>query len=578
MTLTSETLGYVVENFFYIICAICVYLQQAGFAMYETGNVRKANIRTILVKNFIDTCISAICFWLVGYTLAYGTNDSSLKSFSGANGLALQDGLYTRWFVSWVFGATTTSIVSGAIAERCQMGAYFLSAVCMSSFVYPVISHWCYSSDGWLSMYNTNGDDTADTIGVLDFAGSGVVHITGGIGALVGAIVVGPRAGRFIKASEISFHDDDDGRLSDASSIVNDEFTFTSSCVRNVINNIIRSISCGYDFKLLEEYVVVPMQKYSSTLQSMGAFLLWFGWYGFNLCGLSTILSKDAIDTAGLIIVNTTIGAASGTITSAFVTYYICGEGFELLLSLNGALSGLVSITAGCAVFDPWAAMLVGMIGAVCTILCSNMLLLFGIDDVVDAAAVHVAGGIWGVISAALFAKKEQVELLYNITGDSAKGLFYGGDGKLLGMALLQIISIILYSGIMLYICFSFCKYQNVLRVTEARERDGLDETHHGHLRRTGFDLFRTQQLLSSAVLVERLQRTECKKEGLHKADLVGLCIDTGIEVMPLLQKFDSLTGGSQVLSGRSLEMFTKSLMIDSVPASTDEKVNNNNV
>lgn len=579
MSLTVDTLSYVLENFFYIVCATCIYMQQAGFAMYETGNVRKSNIKTILVKNFIDTCISAICFWLIGYTLAYGTNDTLLKSFSGANGLALQDGLYTKWFVSWAFSATSTSIVSGAVAERCQMGAYFLSAICMASFIYPIISHWCYSVDGWLSMSNTNGNNTADVVGVLDFAGSGVVHLTGGIGALVGTIIVGPRTGRFIKANEIDFdlkEEENDFSPSNTNNFNEKEKKkfgiFKKPFFRNTINFFIKTFSFNNNYKLLEEHIVVPMQRYSPTLQSTGAFFLWFGWYGFNLCGLNTILSKDAIDTGGLIIVNTTIGAAIGTLTSAFFTYFFCGEGFELIWSLNGALSGLVSITAGCAVFEPWAAMLVAIIGAICTITCSNMMLLFGIDDVVDAVAVHGAGGTWGVIAAALFAKQEQVELLYNISGNSAKGLFYGGDGKLLGMAFLQIISIVLYTSITLYVCFSFCKYQNILRVTEEKERDGLDETHHGHLRRTGFDMFGTQQLLSSAILVERLQRTEFEIQGLHKADLVGLCMDTGIEVMPLIQKFDSLTGGAQILTGRGLELFTKSLMIDSAPISSPQE------
>ena len=122
-------LGFVVGNLFLVTCAILIYMQQVGFAMYETGNVRKSNMKTILVKNFLDTCISATCYWLVGYTLAFGTNDTQLRSFSGANGLVLQDGINTRWFVSWAFSATATSIVSGAVAERCQMGAYFSSTV-----------------------------------------------------------------------------------------------------------------------------------------------------------------------------------------------------------------------------------------------------------------------------------------------------------------------------------------------------------------------------------------------------------------------------------------------------------------
>lgn len=599
-------LASTVDDLYVILTTTLIFMQQAGFAMYECGNVRRANTKTILVKNFMDTCISVACFWLIGYTLAYGEN-SSLKGFSGGEGLVLQDANFGRFFVSWAYVATATSIVSGAVAERCQMKAYIVASVLMSSVIYPIISYWCWSSDGWLSMSNTNspGGTTAD-VGVIDFAGSGVVHLTGGVAALVGAIMVGPRQGRFIfnssdggerqkiwqhvtgtveflvskkkKETEVGSESPSHSHT-DEEDLSDEELNLIYRCGNNILNIYLRCmnyISSVITSIFGEGPIVVPMQRYSPMFRGLGTFLLWFGWYGFNLSSLSGVASNGLSDYAALIAVNTTIGATFGSLTPTLVSSLTGGGGIDFNIALNGTLAGLVSVTAGCSVIEPWAAMVIGMIGGLISNHVSKIMLFFGIDDVVDAVAVHGGCGVWGVISTALFAKPFRVEKLYGITGSAGAGLFYGGDGQLLQMAIIQILCIIAFTSVISWMGWKLCELQHILRVDEKEERDGLDVTQHGNTnRKYGLNLFEPKTLLSSAVLLDKLENVK----QIHKADLIGMCIDVGIEVTPLMEKFNALAGGSHVLSGHSLELFVHSLIVekDRLPFEYLENVHNDN-
>lgn len=425
-----------------LLGAYMVFLMQAGFALLEAGSVRAKNTKNILIKNLMDGCLGALVWYFIGYHLAYGTKDlckggSDCNGFVGNGadvfmnkaaelaplGNAGSGHYYAGWMFQWAFAAAASTIVSGAVAERCKFGAYLAYTAALTGVIYPVVVNWGWSAHGWLSPW-TGTEPYLGANGMIDFAGSGIVHMTGGVAALVGAIFLGPRTGRFSPSGEC-----------------------------------------------------IDMPGHSSVLVALGTFILWFGWYGFN--PVST-LAFEYMETAARVAVTTTLGAAAGGVTALSIHY-----GFTKSLDVgpmcNGILAGLVSITGNCVVIEPWAAALIGAIGAAIYYGFSALLRKLKIDDPLDASSVHGACGAWGVIAAGLFAKQKYVLNDYGAEGGADDyGALYGGGGKQLGNQIAGVLAIIAWVGFTSSVLFGVLKYAGMLRVPVEEEEVGLDTSHHG--------------------------------------------------------------------------------------------------
>jgi len=326
------------------------------------------------------------------------------------------------------------------VAERINLLAYMLFTVIMSGFIYPVVVHWVWSSKGWLSAFNQsgfrNGDFYQGTIGdngFLDFAGSGVVHLTGGAAAFVGAAILGPRYGRFGPKGEAS----------------QDKYS------RNQL-----------------------FRPHNKTLVALGTLILWYGWYGFN-CGSTLALSGGVSILAGRVAVNTTLGAAGGAFGALFLARIVEGH-WEIDALLNGILAGLVSITAGCAVVEPYAALVIGFLGGIFYVLFVMFLNAIRVDDPLNASAVHGACGIWGCIAVGLFCTARNLTQAYGFENPSSFGAFYGGGWQQLGIQFLGWFTILCWSAAMSALVFLPMKLLGILRVPHSVEEYGLDATEHG--------------------------------------------------------------------------------------------------
>jgi Amt family ammonium transporter len=338
---------------------------QAGFAMLEAGIVQPKNTTNILFKNMIDASLASWCFLFLGYGFAYGTDAGGFIGTSnfaltdvynhagctpvgdatectGADGEILADDGWVGFFFQWAFAGAAATIVAGSVCERTRIEAYFCYSIVLTVFIYPVVVHWGWGSgflSAWGAMPDADGNarplfsKTEASNGMIDFAGSGIVHMVGGFSGLMGAIVVGPRAGRFV-----------DGRT-------------------------------------------VELYAGNKILQSLGTFILWFGWYGFN-CGSTLMISANAANVAGKVAVTTTLAAASGGITATTLSKIVIGN-YDISLSLNGVLAGLVGITANCSVVNPWHAVIIGIVAALLLFAGHFGLLKAKIDDPCDACVVH---------------------------------------------------------------------------------------------------------------------------------------------------------------------------------------------
>lgn len=458
------------DIFFVLVSGYLVFFMQCGFAMLSVGSVRSKNAKNIVLKNLLDACFGAICFYLLGYGLAYGGEDNG-NDFIGYSGFALNEqaksGWYS-WFFQFAFAATAATIVSGAVAERCKFEGYLAYAVLLTSWVYPVVVHWVWSSTGWISAFRADGDLLFDT-GVIDFAGCGVVHMTGGLAALAGAFVIGPRIGRF----------DADGKPQ-------------------------------------------SIPGHNASLAILGVFILWFGWYGFNPGSALAIIGAGPI--AALSAINTTLSAAGGTVSTLVLLmafeYIATGHVvWDLIGASNGTLAGLVGITSGCSVVDPWAGLLIGLLSGFVYVGASKLVShVLKVDDPLDAAAVHGFTGAWGLIAAALFAHEPNVLLSYGDLGGNY-GLFMGGGGNLLGAAIVLILAIAAWVLGHMFPFFYLMKILGLLRVDEAEERMGLDVSHHGgsaYEATQGADLLKGKVDESEQALLTRVQYLEQQVKALR--------------------------------------------------------------
>ena len=334
-------------------------------------------------------------------------------------------GNWAGWWFQYVFAAAAATIVSGAVAERAQLGAYLVYTTAITMFVYPVVVHWVWSSGGWLSAFNCAGEGDANVAlrgGMIDFAGSGVVHMTGGVAALCGAKIIGPRSGRFVERKP------------------------------------------------------VPMPGHSSVLQVLGTFTLWMGWYGFNPGSTLGIASAHFARDAARSVVTTTLAAAGGAITVVLLGRFTGGI-WDVGCVCNGILAGLVSITAGCSTLTCGLSLLTGILGGGVYFGASKLVVRALIDDPLDAFAVHGACGLWGVLAVGLFASPD-----YGYNAEGAAGLFYGGPkaGVLLGVQLCGIVVQILWTSVTSSTLFFALKAARLLRIDVATEEDGIDVEKHG--------------------------------------------------------------------------------------------------
>lgn len=415
-----------IDIFYTLICGALVFFMQCGFAMLCAGSVRQKNVKNIMLKNLLDACGGALGFWSIGFALSYGTGGDFVGTSSGEYFLNDYDN-YIFFFFQFTFAATAATIVAGTVAERCQMAAYLCYSIMLTAFIYPVVVHAIWNEDGFLSA--ARKDKLLD-VGMIDFAGSGVVHMTGGLTALVAAIILGPRKGRF--------HDEDGN--------------------------------------ILPEPVSFP--PHSVSLQVLGTFILWVGWYGFNPGSTLSIIGNG--DVAALCAVTTTLSAASGCASALFFDTMMgmkkTGEAeYDLSMAMNGCLGGLVGITAGCAVVEPWAAVVIGLISGIIYALASKLLIKLRIDDAVDAIPVHLFNGMWGCIATGLFAVPSRAaDAAFARKG----GLFYD-DANLLGAEICGILFILAWVVGTMVPFFMMLNALGMLRVDSLEEEVGLDISHH---------------------------------------------------------------------------------------------------
>lgn len=438
--LESETgsLAGGIDTFYLIFAGALVYFMQTGFAMLCAGSIRQKNVKNVILWNLLDSCGGGLTFWAVGYAFAYGGDNDGDKTFVGNKGFFLKgdDIRLENWFFQFAFACALSSIVAGTIAERTQMKAYLLYSTFLVAFVYPVAAHAFWSTNGFLSNAAT---DPLWGSGAIDLAGSGPVHMTGGVTALVAAIILGPRIGRF--------HD--------------------------------------RDGNLLEEPAEIA--PHSVALQFLGTFCLWFGWYGFNPGSVLYISSSDFGEVASLVAVNTTLAACAGAVsamfTSTLLDYYYTGvHTYDLGYTMNGCLTGLVAVTAGCATVETYAGVIIGVVAGWLYIAASKLLIKLRIDDAVDAVPVHMVGGAWGVIATGLFTTPELREKAFG--SDAHAGWFYewargSGDFTLLGIQLLAVLFIFGWTFVVMGVYFSFLNTMGWLRIDPLEEEVGMDLSRH---------------------------------------------------------------------------------------------------
>lgn len=404
-----EVLNGQVFGVWFLIGAALVFWMQAGFAMVEAGFTRAKNTGNIIMKNLMDFCIGTCTFILIGFSLLLGEDMVGLIGKPGFDIFtSYADFDWSNFVFNLVFCATTATIVSGAMAERTKFLSYCIYSGVISALIYPIEAHWIWGG-GWLAQ-----------MGFHDFAGSCAIHMVGGISALIGAKILGPRIGKFTK--------DKSGKITK----------------------------------------VNAFPGHNLAIGALGVFILWLGWYGFNGA------AATSVEQLGSIFVTTTIAPAIATVTCMIFTWVRYGKP-DVSMCLNASLAGLVAITAPCDVTDALGAIIIGIV--------AGLLVVFGVwfldyvlrvDDPVGAVAVHCLNGIWGTISVGLFATTSAPG------NDDLVGLFYGGGFTLLGKQLIGFAAVAAWTVVTITITFLVIRAAVGLRVTEEEEIVGLDAMEHG--------------------------------------------------------------------------------------------------
>ena len=394
---------FAINTVWVALCAALIFFMEAGFALLEAGFVRAKNAMSIIAKVIIDITFGGIAFFVVGFGIAYGKSNGwfalDFGIMDGDLGLDLTVSNHLFWFIQLGFAIAAISIVSGALAERMKLWAYAIMVIFFCGIMYPLVANWVWNPNGWLAMRGFN-----------DFAGSAAVHAMGGFSALAAAIVLGPRIGKYSKEGNSN---------------------------------------------------TIP--GHNLPLASVGAFILWFGWFGFNPgSSLGAVGNWELI---GSVVVNTFLASAAGGIATMFYTYFSYGK-IDITMVINGILAGLVSITAGCNVVEPMSAICIGFIAG---ILVDVAVLFFDkmkVDDPVGAVAVHGINGFFGTLAVGFFAAEG--------------GLFFGGGLDLLLTQLIGVVTIALFSFSITFILMKVLKSSIGIRITSEEEEAGIDSVSFG--------------------------------------------------------------------------------------------------
>ncbi len=391
----------------FLIGAALVFFMQCGFAMVESGFTRAKNAGNIIMKNLMDFCIGAVMFILLGFGLMMG--EECLGGLVGMPTLGVftdyQNFDWSNFVFNLVFCATAATIVSGAMAERTKFSSYCIYSAVISAVVYPIEAGWIWNPNGWLV-----------TRGFHDFAGSTAIHMVGGIAAFIGAIMLGPRIGKY-KVD-----------------------------------------------KKTGKKIAKAIPGHNLTIGALGVFILWFGWYGFNGA------AATSVDSLASIFVTTTLAPAIATCVTMIFTWIKDGKP-DVSMSLNASLAGLVAITAPCDCVDALGSIIIGAVSGILVVVAVEVIdKKIHVDDPVGAVAVHMVNGIWGTIAVGLFSTG---------ANDVGKGLFYGGGFKQLGIQLMGFAAVAAWTVVTMLIVFALIKKTNGLRVSAEEEIKGLDATEH---------------------------------------------------------------------------------------------------
>jgi len=431
MEITTQSLSVGLDTVWVLLCAALVFFMEAGFAALEAGLIHSRNTLNIMMKVLMDCTIGMLGYFMFGFALMYGIDQAGLFGLSGFflkgdfTYLGLKIPIYAFWLFQAAFAIAMATIVSGAVAERMKFSPYLIFSLIATVVIYPLAGHWVWASGGWLNK-----------MGMLDFAGSAVVHSLGGWAALAAVLVLGPRKGKFNK----------DGSM-------------------NV------------------------MPGHNLPLAALGAFILWFGWFGFNpgstLSGLDLNIARIAV--------NTNLAAAAGGTAATLFTLFRYGKA-DPSMGINGSLGGLVAITASCAYVDPMSALAIGAVAGILIVLAVPFFDMLGADDPVGAIAVHGVCGTFGTLAVGIFAEKG--------------GVLYGGGFELLAIQTLGVIAISLWGFGTTYALFYVLKKTVGIRVTLEEEMEGLDLAEHGMAayNEMEYNPFSTIQHVSSTKVSDKLQ------------------------------------------------------------------------
>ena len=390
-----------VDTVWVALCAALIFQMEGGFALLEAGFIRSKNAMSIIAKVIIDIAFGGIAFYLLGFGIAYGQSNGYFAFEMGITDrdLGLTISNKLFWFIQLGFAIAAISIVSGAVAERMKIWAYAFFVFIFCIIIYPLAANWVWNSDGWLA-----------GMGFNDFAGSAAVHALGGFAALASAIVLGPRLGKYGKNGEIN---------------------------------------------------AIP--GHNLTLAAVGAFILWFGWFGFNPG--STLAAVGNWELIGSVATNTFLASAAGGIATMAYTHFRYGQ-IDITMTINGVLAGLVAITAGCNVVEPNSAIIIGLIAGVLVDIAVVMIDKMHIDDPVGAIAVHGINGFWGTIAVGLFATEG--------------GLFFGGGITQLTTQFIGVTAIAAFSFGITYIVMTILDKTIGIRVSREEELAGIDAASFG--------------------------------------------------------------------------------------------------
>lgn len=403
ITVEQPELVNAIDTIWVAICAAIIFFMEGGFALLEAGFVRSKNAMSIIAKVIIDITFGGIAFYLVGFGIAYGNSNGWFAFDTGITtedlGLGLTVSNKLFWFIQLGFAIAAISIVSGAVAERMKIWSYGIYVFIFCAVMYPLVANWVWNPNGWLALRGFN-----------DFAGSAAVHAMGGFSALAAAIVLGPRIGKYQKNGEVN---------------------------------------------------AIP--GHNLPLAAVGAFILWFGWFGFNPG--STLGAVGNWELIGTVATNTFLASAAGGISTMFYTYFRYGQ-IDITMTINGVLAGLVAITAGCNVVGPNAAIVIGLIAGVLVDVAVLYIDKLKIDDPVGAIAVHGVNGLFGALAVGLFA--------------TDGGLFFGGGAAMLGTQALGVFVIGTFSFTVTFIIMKIIKKTFGIRISKQEESAGIDAVSFG--------------------------------------------------------------------------------------------------